>query len=134
MARKPFGMPMEDWVDRQIREAADKGEFDNLPGAGMPIRGLDRPWGIDDWARDKIKREGVSILPPGLQLRRDVERELEEIMQLALEPGVRKAVKRLNEHIREMNRRNHEGPASLVKPLDVEEVVACWRRVRKGSV
>lgn len=132
MARKPFGMPIEDWVDRQIREAAEKGEFDNLPGAGMPIPGLDRPWGVDDWAREKIRREGVSILPPGLQLRRDVERELEEIMQLALEAGVRKAVTRLNEHIREMNRRNREGPASLVKPLDVEDVLATWRSRNPG--
>ncbi len=131
MARKPFGMPMEDWVDRQIREAAEKGEFDNLPGAGMPIHGLDRPWGIDDWAKEKIRREGVSILPPGLQLRRDVERELEEIMQLALEIGVRRAVKRVNEHIREMNRRNREGPESLVRPLDVEEVVARWKAQRE---
>lgn len=133
MARKPFGMSYENWVDRQIREAAEKGEFDNLPGAGMPIPGLDRPWSLNDWARDKIKREGVSILPPGLQLRRDVERELEEIMHLALERGVRKRVAKLNEHIREVNRRNREGPASLVRPLDVEEVVKKWKASRKSA-
>ena len=27
----------EKWVDQQIREAQEKGEFDNLPGAGKPI-------------------------------------------------------------------------------------------------
>lgn len=126
--RKPFGVSREDWVDRQIREAAERGDFDELPGKGMPIPGLDRPWGIDDWARDKIRREGVSILPPGLQLRRDVERELEDIMQLALERGVRKRVAALNEYIREANRRNTDGPESLVRPLDVEEVVARWEK------
>ena len=129
--RKPFGMPAEDWVDRQIREAQERGEFDNLPGAGKPLKGLDRPWSLDDWARGKIKSEGVSILPPGLQLRRDVERELDEIMQLALEEGVRRAVSRLNEHIRETNRRVVEGPASFVRPLDVEEVLLKWRACKK---
>jgi hypothetical protein len=125
-------MSYENFVDRQIREAAERGDFDELPGKGEPIRGLDRPWGIDQWARDKIKREGVSILPPGLQLRRDVERELEDIMQLAREPGVRKRVAELNEHIRETNRRITRGPVSYVRPLDVEEVVERWKAQSKG--
>ena len=40
-------MPYESWVERQIREATERGEFDNLPGQGEPIKGLngreDRP-------------------------------------------------------------------------------------------
>jgi len=28
------------WVDLQIRQAQERGEFDNLPGAGKPIEGL----------------------------------------------------------------------------------------------
>ena len=132
--RKPFGVPQETWVDKLIREAEERGEFDNLPGKGKPIKGLDRPWSLDDWARDMVKREGVSILPPGLQLRRDVERELEQMMDLALEEGVRRAVAKLNDHIRETNRRILEGPASMVRPLDVEDVVVKWRaaKTRRG--
>jgi hypothetical protein len=38
-------MPYESWVDRQIREAIERGEFDNLPGQGKPIKGLN---GRDD--------------------------------------------------------------------------------------
>lgn len=30
----------ESWIDRQIREAQERGEFDDLPGAGEPIKGL----------------------------------------------------------------------------------------------
>lgn len=130
--RKPFGMPQEDWVDKLIREAQERGEFDNLP-KGKEIKGLDRPWSLDDWARDKIKSEGVSILPPGLQLRRDVERELEEIMQLALEEGVRRAVATLNEHIRDTNRRIMEGPHSMVRPLNADEVVCRWKARKAQS-
>lgn len=125
--RKPPSMSYETWIDRQIREAQERGDFDNLP-KGKPIPNLDQPWSLDDWAREMIKREGVSVLPPGLELRRHVERELEEIMQLGAEVGVRKAVAELNEHIREVNRNILEGPYSNVKPLDVEEVVQRWRR------
>jgi hypothetical protein len=32
--RKPPGVSWESWVDKQIREAQDKGEFDDLPGHG----------------------------------------------------------------------------------------------------
>jgi hypothetical protein len=42
--RKPPGMRYEDWIERQIREAQERGAFDDLPGAGKPIPGLDRPF------------------------------------------------------------------------------------------
>jgi hypothetical protein len=127
--RKPFGMPQETWIDQLIREAQERGEFDNLP-LGKPIPNLDRPWSLDDWAREMIRREGVSILPPGLELRRHVERELDEIMKLGAERGVRKAVAALNQHIAQVNRDLREGPHSNVRPLDPEEVVAKWRSGR----
>ena len=132
--RKPFGMPYETWIDRLVRQSQEQGEFDNLPGAGKPIPNLDRPYDLTNWLADKLKREKLSVLPPALELRRHVERELEEIMQLALEAGVRKAVNELNQTIRESNRQICEGPASLVRPLDVEEVVESWksRSVGKG--
>ena len=41
--RKPPGVGFETWVERQIREATERGEFDNLPGAGKPVADLDKP-------------------------------------------------------------------------------------------
>ena len=35
--RKPPGVGFQTWVERQIREAMERGEFDNLPGKGKPI-------------------------------------------------------------------------------------------------
>ncbi len=129
--RKPFGMPQETWIDQLIREAQERGDFDNLP-VGKPIPNLDRPWTLDDWAREMIKREGVSVLPPGLELRRHAERELDDIMQLGAEGGVRKAVAALNQHIADVNRNIQQGPHSNVKPLDVEDVLRLWRERRSG--
>lgn len=35
--RKPTGQSFESWVDKQIREAAERGELADLPGAGRPL-------------------------------------------------------------------------------------------------
>src|SRR5262245_50270332 len=32
--RKPAGMSFTSWIDQQIEEAAERGAFDDLPGAG----------------------------------------------------------------------------------------------------
>jgi hypothetical protein len=37
--RPPFALPtqFESWIDKQIREAQERGDFDNLRGAGKPL-------------------------------------------------------------------------------------------------
>ena len=37
--RPPFALPaqFESWIDKQIREAQERGDFDNLRGAGQPL-------------------------------------------------------------------------------------------------
>ena len=62
--RKPAGVGFGTWVERQIREAAERGEFDNLPGAGKPIADLDKPHDELWWVKDKLRREQLSYLPP----------------------------------------------------------------------
>jgi hypothetical protein len=57
--RKPAGVPWESWIDRQIRRAEERGEFDDLPGAGRPIPDLDKPFDELWWVKDKLRREGL---------------------------------------------------------------------------
>ncbi len=45
-------MQFESWIDRQIREAMERGAFDNLPGAGRP---LDLDTSEDWWIKAKIR-------------------------------------------------------------------------------
>jgi Domain of unknown function (DUF1992) len=56
--RKPPGVRHEDWIERQIREAQERGDFDNLRGAGKPLTDLHRPFTAERWAADYITREG----------------------------------------------------------------------------
>ena len=69
--RKPAGVSFESWVDKQIREAEQRGDFSQLPGFGKPLPGIDRPYDETWWIKAKMQREGVSMLPPALALRKE---------------------------------------------------------------
>ena len=61
------------WVDLQIRRAIDRGEFDDLPGAGKPIEGLGAEHDPDWWLKSLVEREGIVVLPPAIQLARTLD-------------------------------------------------------------
>src|SRR3954465_3309841 len=67
-----------EWVDLQLKEAMERGDFDNLPGAGKPIKSLGTQHDPDWWIKQLIEREKITgVLPPALQLRKD-DAELDE--------------------------------------------------------
>ena len=64
----------ESLVERQIRLAQERGEFDDLPGKGKPLPGLDGPDDENWWLKGYLRREGLTaelLLPTPLQLRRE---------------------------------------------------------------
>ena len=75
--RKPAGVSWESWVEEQIRDAMERGEFDDLPGARKPLPGIDRPHDDMWWVREKLKRENLSFLPPALAVRKELEEVLD---------------------------------------------------------
>lgn len=131
--RKPPGVSWETWIDRQIRQGREQGAFDDLPGHGQPLRGLDRPRDELWWVKDKLRREGVSYLPPTLALRKDVEDARAAIVNATSEAVVRQILDEVNERIREVNRHSTAGPPSSLSPLPVEQVVDEWRTGRAGE-
>lgn len=124
--RKPPGMPYESWIDRQIREAEERGEFDDLPGAGKPLPDLDRPRDELWWVKKLVRREGIRLTPDTLALRRDVERARRDLAEAGSEDEVRDIVAALNRRIRQVNAKPASGPASDVAPLDPDEAVRRW--------
>ncbi len=50
----------ESFADRQIREAMERGEFDDLPGAGAPLPVLDEPYEPNWWVKRWVRREGIT--------------------------------------------------------------------------
>ena len=126
--RKPPGTPFETWVERQIREAQDRGEFDDLPGAGKPIPGIGEPDDEHWWVRQKLRRENLSCLPPTLALRKEVEQVLAAVPGARSESAVREMVDELNRKIAAAIRTPPDGPPLNLMPLDVDEIVESWRQ------
>lgn len=131
--RKPPDLTFESWIDKQIRESAERGEFDDLPGAGQPIP----PGAVDDgwWLRSALKREGLSadaLLPESIVLRRDRERLLDNVRGMRSEREVREAVSELNDRIVRWLRMP-SGPPVPIAPVKVEEVVAEWKAGREAA-
>lgn len=122
----------ESLVDKQIRLAQERGEFDNLPGAGKPLPGRGEP---DDelwWVKGYLRREGLStepLLPTSLQLARQIERLPETVRKLGSEQLVRAAVSDLNRRIADYLRAP-SGPQVRVRPVDPEAIVRQWRANR----
>jgi hypothetical protein len=125
--RKPSGIGFETWVERQIREATERGEFSNLPGAGKPIPDLDKPHDELWWIRRKLRREDLSYLPPTIALRKEAEDALAAASQASSEDQVRRIVADINTKIVEGNRKAASGPPLNLAPFDVERVVRAWR-------
>jgi hypothetical protein len=129
--RKPAGLPFESWVDRQIREAEERGEFDDLPGAGKPLPGLDRHHDEMWWIKQKLDSEGLSMpLPPTLALRKEAEQALAEARGARTEAEARRIVEDINDKIRKAIRTGLSGPPLNLMPYDADEIVSEWRRAR----
>jgi hypothetical protein len=131
--RKPVGVSWETWIDRQIRDGIERGEFDGLPGHGKPLPDVDRPHDELWWVRDKLRREGVSYLPPTLALRKDVEDARAAIDGVTTEAEVRQIVTEINERIRSVNRLATSGPPTNLMPLDLDRTLDEWRTGRSTS-
>ncbi|MEV8367635.1 DUF1992 domain-containing protein [Streptomyces niveus] len=125
--RKPPGVDFETWVDRQVREAAERGAFDNLPGAGKPLPSDSAPYDELWWIKGKMEREGISHLPPTLSLRKEVEDALAAAHEAASEAQARRIIAAVNEKIHAAIARPPAGPPLNKKPFDVEEIAAEWR-------
>jgi hypothetical protein len=125
--RKPPGIGFQTWVERQIREAIERGEFDNLPGAGKPIPDLDKPHDELWWVKDKLRREHLSYLPPTLALRKEAEDARAAALAARSERQVRRILAAINRKIAEGNRTAASGPPLNLTPFDVDRVVGDWR-------
>lgn len=130
--RKPAGIGWESWIDRQIRQARERGEFDELAGTGEPIHDLGRPFDEMWWVKGKLRQEGLSYLPPSLALRKEAHDALMAALRARSEAEVRQIIEDVNAVIRKANAHGINGPPLLLVPFDVASVVGQWRDRREA--
>jgi hypothetical protein len=76
-ARKPTGVSFKTWIDKRIRMAQERDDFDNLPGAGKRIRGPEQAPYEQWWVNSYVRREEVPtevLLPTPLPFCGEIER------------------------------------------------------------
>src|SRR3954447_11049316 len=117
------------WGDLQVRRAMERGEFDDLPGAGKPLN-LPEKHDPDWWVKKLIEREQITgIAPAAISLRLE-DAELDSVLDReATEDGVRRVVEDFNRRIVEARRQLTRGPPVIPPPRDPDgEVEACRQR------
>ncbi|WP_312856363.1 DnaJ family domain-containing protein [Nocardioides pelophilus] len=115
------------WVDLQIKRAIERGDFDDLPGAGKPITGLGEQHDPEWWVKQLVERERIAVLPPSLQLRKD-DAALDALLDgLASGAEVRSAVEDFNARVIHARYTPTDGPPLITMPRDVDETVAAWQ-------
>jgi hypothetical protein len=125
-------------VEKAIREAQERGEFDNLPGAGRPLRSLGNPEVEDPdwWVKSLVERENLDLsgaMSPSMVLRKEAAGFPESLLDLRTEVSVRAVLDDYNQRVREDRLRPAVGPRSPVwaRIVDVDEMVDRWRDLRE---
>ena len=144
-----------DYIDEQIREAQERGEFDNLPGAGKPLNLDQNPYSGDKaMAYSLLKQNGYA--PPEVELTKEIRTRFEKARQKleklrqqrislnsrliqpfksekrAFNDAVGKATEQYDQLLRELNRKilnlNLMTPSSMHMPMfEVEKLVREFR-------
>jgi DnaJ family protein C protein 28 len=82
--RKPPGQRWADVIEERIREAQERGDFENLPGAGKPLNLDENPYAGDRaMAFHLLQQNG--LLPQELDLGREVDADLARAEKLLAE-------------------------------------------------
>lgn len=91
-----------DPVERQIREAIERGEFDHLPGAGKPLPDVDRQYDPAWWAKRWVQR--ARLEDAANELRQVVRTEGPRLRAARDRDGAAERARELNAAIADANR------------------------------
>ncbi len=75
-------------VEKRIREAQERGEFDDLPGAGAPLEPEDNALVPEELRPAYRILRNSGFLPPELQIYREI-RDVEQLLQRVADDGER---------------------------------------------
>ena len=133
MSNQPY---WESPVERQIREAQERGDFDDLPGAGKPLD-LSDSGDPDWWVKRMARREGLDLagaLPGALGLRKEAARFPESLADVHREAQVREILADYNHRVLADRLRPAVGnlPPMLARTIDIDDMVEQWRELRSS--
>jgi hypothetical protein len=117
-----------------VRQAMERGEFDDLPGQGKPIEDLGVEHDPDWWVKKLVERENIALLPPAIALRKE-DAELDARLDaITLEREVRRELADFNRRVVETRRQLQGGPPVITPERDVDAEVAAWTERRTARI
>ena len=125
------------WVDLQVRQAMERGEFDNLPGQGKPIADLGSEHDPDWWVKKLVERENIALLPPALALRKEDAELDDRLDRINVESEVRREVEDFNARVRRAIYTPPTGPSGppvITRQRDIDAEVEAWRERRTARI
>lgn len=114
------------WVEQQLRIAQERGDFDNLPGAGKPLEGLGAEHDPDWWLKKLVEREHISVLPPALALRTEDLELGDRLDRMSTESEVRRELEEFNARVRGARMQLEGGPPVITPEREADAEVAAW--------
>ena len=121
-------------VEAQIRAAQARGDFDDLPGKGKPLK-LPEVYDPNWWIKSYVQREGIdtsALAHPTIALRREADTFPESLAVLTTEEQVRAVLEDFNRRVVAEWRRPVSGPSLPVvaRQVAVDPMIERWRALR----
>jgi Domain of unknown function (DUF1992) len=101
---------LQEIIERKIKEAQEKGEFDNLPGKGEPLK-LEDDSGVPEDLRMAYKiLKNADCLPPEIELKKEI-RQMEDMLAGIPDEKERyRLIKKINLKITRLNMMGRKSP------------------------
>lgn len=97
-------------VEKRIKEAQERGDFDNLPGQGQPIQLEDDSHIPEDMRLVYKILKNADCIPPELQLRKEI-RQMEDMLEgIPDEKEKYRQIKKINYKILQINLMRNRSP------------------------
>jgi len=121
-------------VEAKIRAAQERGDFDDLPGKGKPLK-LPEVHDPDWWIKSFVQREGIdtsALVHPTIALRREADTFPQSLAALTTDEQVRAVLEDFNRRVVAEWRRPVTGPSLPVvaRQVAVDPMIERWRALR----
>ncbi len=121
-------------VRSALEDAIARGDFDDLPGMGRPLKGLHNAEDPDWWIKQKMEAEELSgVAPAAFQLRKENAQMEETLDAFTREQDVRDHLAGFNERVRAAVMELRQGPPVFTPPRNIEAEVANWHERRRAA-
>ena len=123
MSRLSVFAALERLAEERIRDAIQRGEFDNLPGRGKPLNLEDDRHIPDDLRLAYKVLKNAACLPPELELKKEISKAEELLSSMEDEGQKYRQLQKLNFLIMKLNERRKGSVQWEEKQLYYEKIV-----------